>query len=266
MPFDAAASGLDYGVEWTINKRFGDEDAWERIFINPNSDTVMDGFNIDLRGFIKNVTPGTTDPVTGTTGPPTITYGYGNITNIDVLTITCTQKAGDLFTEPDRLFVDTTITAAPSVGILDDSYYQWDKVFDQSRVRYIEGLDCETPLIDGADVEQESLTLLPTTPLDLTVDPPIYPMDIFTSVRPDTRPYVILTFTATFSGTIEFLPFSETVTWYQEVWQKAYDWGAYIGNALGNYTYFVAGGDTSDLRQFPEGYPAVNPNAPEYEE
>ena len=59
---------------------------------------------------------------------------------------------------------------------------------------------------------------------------------------------------------------SETVTWYQEVWQKAYDWGAYIGNALGNYTYFVAGGDTSDLRQFPEGYPAVNPNAPGYEE
>lgn len=266
MPFDAAASGLAYGVEWTINKPFGDEDAWDRVFINPSNDTILNGFNVQLRGFIRNVTPASTDPTTGAVTPETVTYGLGNITSIDELTLTCSQKEGDLFTEPDRLFVDTTVIAAPAVGILDESYYEWGKVFDQSRVRYIEGLDAETPLIDGADVETESYSLLPTDPYDITVDPKIYPMDIFTAVLPDTRPKVVLYFTATFVGAVELFPYSETITWYQEVWQKEYDWETYIADALGTYTYFVAEEDTSDLRQFPEGYPAVNPNAPGYVE
>ncbi|WNL51132.1 baseplate hub subunit and tail lysozyme [Synechococcus phage S-CREM2] len=270
MPFDPEGSGLSYGVEWIISnrlesgllERFPEEigDAWTRVFINPDSDTIMNGYRVDLRGFVEGITPATTNPATGVTTPETVVYGYGAITRIDSLTITCTQKDGDLFTEPDRLFVDTTVTAAPFVGILDGSYYQWDKVFDRSRVKYIEGLDAETPLIDGADVEVEELGLLPKEPYDISVDPEVYPMDIFTSIRPDTRPKVTLTYTATFVGQVEFFPYSETVTWTQEVWQKAYDWEGYVGDALGNYTYFV-NGDTSDKRAFPEGYPATNPEA-----
>ena len=271
MPFNPPLDEGTYGILWRISNQNESGltlrdplelgDGWEEVFINPDNDTVLNAFYIDLIPYYDRPRTPTTDPETGITTPGTPVRDTATITTIDTLTITCTQRGGDLFTEPDRLYT-TPGTISARVGILDGSYYKWAKVFDQSRVKYLPGESVESPLIDGADVEVESLSLLPEEPSDLDADPPVYPMDIFTSIRPDDRPFVILTYTATFSGTIDGFPYAETVTWYHTVWQKAYDWGGYVANALGESTYFF-NDYTSDKRPFPEGYPATNPNAPE---
>jgi hypothetical protein len=258
MPFNPNTAGLQYGIQWVINNReetglplrdpleLGD--GWSRVFINPDNDTVLNGFNLILLPYTEETAPATTDPETGIVTPEEISYSAANITSISSLTITCTTAGGDLFTEDDRLFTTPSLAyGACKVGILDGSYYQWDKVFDRSYVEYMPGLSVATPFINGKDVVTEELGLLPQEPSDLEADPPVYPMDTFTKIRPDTRPKVILRYSSTFVGTIDGQPYSETVTWYHVVWQKAYDWGRYVGEALGDKTYFF-NDYTSDLR------------------
>lgn len=269
MPFNPPLSAGSYGILWRINNQneSGLElrdplelgDGWEEVFINPDNDTILNGFYIDLIPYNDEYVPAITDPNTGIITPENVIRTDATITSINTLTISCTQRAGDLFTEENRLFTTPGFVSA-RVGILDGSYYQWDKVFDQSRVKYLPGESVATPLIKGQDVETEALGLLPDEPLDLDADPPVYPMDIFTSIRPDSRPKVILTYTGSFSGTIDGIPYAETVNWYHTVWQRDYDWGRYVADALGQKTYFF-NEYTSDKRPFPDDFNGTNPYA-----
>ena len=89
------------------NKPFGDEDAWDRVFINPSNDTILNGFNVQLRGFIRNVTPASTDPTTGAVTPETVTYGLGNI-SIDELTLPVVRKKETCLLNQTDSLADTT--------------------------------------------------------------------------------------------------------------------------------------------------------------
>ena len=258
MPFDAEDAPQGYSVIWTINKRKAAssggpnqggnqyEDAWEDFFITPDNDREVTGFYVQLTGLHKrNESPGT-NPETGEDLPEEEVTSTVALTDVD-LTFTCTNRDDDMFTEENRLYKDENGSSI-SVGIENNSFYQWDKVFDQSTVKYLPALSASTPFVDGAEAEVGPVTgaSYPDEPYDDDADPPVYPLDTITSLRPDTRPNVTLVFTASFNGKVGPSSYSETVTWTKVVWQDAYNWGAVVDDAL-EKSYFT-NGFTSDKR------------------
>lgn len=254
MPFDIVNDG--YGVLWTINRRKeGDDDnfldAWQDVTIDPDNDEPLSNFHITLTGYYRDtdsVAVPNPDPELPDTTEEVTTVNEEPITDITVLSITCTNRDDEMFVPPDtdRLFTQTSIPIR--VGIETTSYYEWGMVFDQSTVKYLPGLSVADAYTKGGDVEVGPVTgMLPNEPLDPEADPPVYPMDTFTSLRPDTRTSVTLIFTATISCKVSNIPITETVTWTQEVFQRAYDWGSEVSDAMNNRTYF-ANGYTSDKR------------------
>ena len=240
MPFDIEQAGV--GVLWTINKRktaFRSDaglDAWEDVSIDPDNDDALSGFYITLTGFQAQVGE---DGVRSTTHP---------ITNITELSITCSNRNDDMFVPPDTNRFFTSTSDPIRVGIESSSIYDWGKVFDESKVKYIPGLAISSAFVGGADVELGPISgFLPSEPLDPTADPPVYPMDTLTSFRPDTRTRVVLEFSATVRCKVLGQTVNETVTWTQTVSQNPYDWGSEVSDALNNRSYF-ANGFTSDKR------------------
>lgn len=245
MPFDIVENG--YGVLWTISKRKGTEDAWEDVLIDPDNNDPLSNFHITLTGYHQydTVTPNPNPELPGET--ETI-VGPAAISDITVLSITCTNRDDEMFIFPDRDRLFTQRNVPIRVGIETTSYYEWGEIFDQSSVKYIPGLAIPDAFTNGADVEVGPVVgLLPNDPLDHAAEPPVYPMDTFTSFRPDTRTSVTLNFEATISCKVAFFPITETVTWTQTVFQNAYDWGSEVRDALADRTYF-ANGYTSNKR------------------
>lgn len=245
MPFDIVEDG--YGVLWTINKRKETADAWEDVLIDPDNNDPLSGFDITLTGYHqRNETTPNPNPELPDENE-TVVDSYP-ITDITVLTITCTNRDDEMFIFPDRDRLFTRTEVPIQVGIETTSYYEWGEIFDQSNVKYIPGLAIPDAYTNGADVEIGPVTgLLPNDPLDPSAEPPVYPMDTFTSFRPDTRTSVTLQFEATISCRVALIPVTETVTWTQTVFQKAYDWGSEVRDALNDRTYF-ANGYTSNKR------------------
>lgn len=244
MPFDIPSSD-GYGVLWTINRRQGPA-SWEDFYIDPDNADPLSGFHVTLTGYTRS-TVTTTDPDTGQQSQETEVIGRA-LTGVS-LSFTCVNRDDAMFTPAytNRLF---TSTSSPvQVGITTTSYYEWEVLFDQSTVKYIPGNSVGDAFTSGADEEVGPVEgLLPEVPVDASADPPVYPMDTFTSFRPDDRTSITLEFTATVSCNVSGGgPVTETVNWTQTVFQKPYDWGKVVNDALNDTTYFT-NGYTSDKR------------------
>ena len=120
-------------------------------------------------------------------------------------------------------------------GIVDGSCYDYFKVFDQSESGYLDRLDDfdSEPIEDG---------VIPTTPYDESVTPPLYPIDALTKFIPDTRVSVTVVYelTTVYNDGLGGNDITDTINISHTVTQSTDDWSTQV-KELRERSYFYHG-------------------------
>ena len=114
------------------------------------------------------------------------------------------------------------------------SGYIYPRVFDNSAFKYVPRMSGGTQDTYEGEIDINVTGWFPTTPYDEERN--IYPMDSVTSVIPDDRELVTITYTANFASDLA----SGSITIYQDVYQPTSDWESLIDQLL-DLTYFKHG-------------------------
>ena len=216
--------------------------SWSSTNISWASCVQLSGFRIYTR--YRTVTPVVTPP-TGTPGQPgynpggtTYNVGYPSW-NLVSQTLTSTSHAdatpGNPFQQNNPYFTATAGSYGPysnpaTSGIVNDSCYDYFKVFDQSESGYL-------PALSGYDSEPTEDGYIPTTPYDPDANPPLYPIDALTKFVPDTRESVTVTYQLTTvyntggSNVTSSMSLTHTVT------QSTDDWSAQVQSLVDRSYY-----------------------------
>lgn len=217
--------------------------SWSSTNISYASCVSLSGFRIQTR--YRVVTPVVTPP-TGTPGQPgydpggtTYSVSYPAWTLVSQ-TLTSTSHAdstpGNPFQQDNPYFTATAGGYGPyaspaTAGIVDGSCYDYFKVFDQSESGYIEALSSFTsePIVDG---------VIPTTPYDESVTPPLYPIDALTEFVPDTRESVTVSYQLTTVYNTGGSDVSSSVSFTHTVTQSTDDWSAAVQSLVERSYYY----------------------------
>lgn len=114
------------------------------------------------------------------------------------------------------------------------SGYLYPRVFDNSAFKYVPRLSGGTQDTYEGEIDVKVTGWFPTTPYDPEKN--IYAMDSITSVIPDDRETVTITYNLVFESDLA----SGTIAVYQDVYQPTYDWENLIDQLL-ELCYFTHG-------------------------
>ncbi|QIN97063.1 hypothetical protein [Synechococcus phage S-H34] len=223
--------------------------SWSSTNISYASCVPLSGFRIltRYRTVATIITPAV--PPTGVPGDPNYNPGSPETTTYSVSypgwtlvsqTLTSTSHAdvtpGNPFQQDNPYFTATAGGYGPyaspaTAGIVDDSCYDYFKVFDQSASGYIEALSTYTsePIEDS---------YIPTAPYDEDATPPLYPIDALTEFVPDTRESVTVTYQLTTVYNTGGSDVSSSVSFSHTVTQSTDDWSAQVQSLVERSYYY----------------------------
>ena len=211
--------------------------SWSSTDISWASCVPINGFRIETRyRSVSSVAPvpPATEPTYNVTYPNwvLVSQALTSTSHADSTPGNPFQQDNPYFTAPAGNY--GTYDFPATSGVVDDSCYDYFKVFDQSESSYLAALS-------GYDSEPIEDTYIPTTPYDEDADPPLYPIDALTKFIPDTRESVTVSYrlttvynTGVGDDVTETMDFTHTVT------QNTTDWTAQV-QSLVQRCYYTNG-------------------------